>query len=514
MAEDYYKERVQAVSDLSNTIGNVLQQRFNAQQAEDFTRNELARFQEATANFQQMVGTFEDPNQMGQAFLDWHHNTMMPFLTQATTKYSNNPQIQNIAQGIYKGSMDGLNQFMGFQKGASEIQENQAQARAADANARQSEAAVSRSEALLPHEIAGKQADVQETGARIGLLKAQTNRANAEAVAAGQKGMADRFIIPPNASPAEARVFARQMQPKLAKEYDTQTVTQLALREVQRRRGMPRPDGLVWGEQQSGAEGVLSDAQVAEDILRQSPQFDKLLEAGRLSQVMGPEFLNQFQGYYDDVAPALQGSGSPPLPEELAGRLQGTQDTGTVLSVLMATPKRALSGLNTENVDSFVNESLSEMQDPREMGPIFQSMFETGARVDEFNKVRDPNGNEIKSYDDLLKSLREQYQYRVMGNLVASDVKSRPTREAMAKIGAAAIQRFAPLVAQRVGIELPKRQPKQKGLVAEASDTFARILRSVGISGDDEEEVSLTSTRKPKKSLIEADSDMVSLTGK
>jgi len=479
MAENYYDQRAEIAIGGAGVIGQILKNRFHAQQAQDFVSNELSQFQQATAAFTQGLGTIEEPDMMGQAFLDWKTNTFMPFVTQAAVRYSGNPQIMTIVQEVSKANMEGLDQFMNFRKEGREQAESEAKVGLLGAQT---------SEANATTGLRGAQ--TREADARAALLRRQAAAVGAE------KG--PKWVIPPDAPPAVQRMFARQMPQDRAEALDNQTVEKAALSIIRQNNGKPRPDGLIWGEPKP--EGVTPDIQVAADLFKDSPYYEMTIEGGRISSMLGQGALFQHQGYYDPAMGFLVGEGGPALPEEYSGKLMGNQDFATTLSVMMGVPKKQVAGtFSTGSVNEFIQNDLAEMNDPAELGPSFQSLFRDSINQNEFGKIKTFDGQEVKNYADLVAQLSRIYEDRILNNKVANNSGSANTRNQVRQLGRAAIQRFAPLVAQRVGIELPPRQ-KRSFLDAIGGK---ELKLSLGLGGTPRPAPSSTSEPPPDTVVIE-----------
>ena len=87
---------------LGQGVGQILRNRFLQQQADDFKNNELAAFQEASAQFGQRISMIEDPNQQVQALMDYKNSVMLPFITNTSMKYQNNDIIMNTAKMVFE----------------------------------------------------------------------------------------------------------------------------------------------------------------------------------------------------------------------------------------------------------------------------------------------------------------------------------------------------------------------------------------------------------------------------
>src|SRR3990167_8732727 len=116
MDPETYKQVIDASGD---AIGSLLRNRFHSKQAEMFASNELAKFQAESAAIQDGFNKFTDPNSddFANAFRSYQNGVVMPFMTQASMKYGENPQIMRVVQQIDKANRDGLDMFLNVQKG-------------------------------------------------------------------------------------------------------------------------------------------------------------------------------------------------------------------------------------------------------------------------------------------------------------------------------------------------------------------------------------------------------------
>lgn len=430
----------QSIASLGQTFGQILQDRFNAHQAQDFINTDLAQFQQATAAFYQGIGEIEDPDTLAQAFTDWKNNTFMPFMTRSAVKYSGNPMIMGILQRVDEGNRNGLDNYLSIQDAAYERSQRGAQ--------EQRQAAET--------ELIGAQAGTQRERQR--LLRAQRQQIEEEAQAQQAPSQMKNLIVPPGATWAEARMFIKQAPLDRAEAIDKQTLNRAALRYIEQNRGKNRGDGRVWGETPQGDEttGVISDAALAKRLIGESPIYPRLLEMERGRAWVGEEFIaNAPEGYFDATKQFLYG-GSPTLPEESAVKMAGDQDDRTVISMLTGSNPRSMPETWT-SIDSFIDETVREADSPEQLGPFIQSVFDEAVERDEFGKVRSADGTVIEDYEGLIQALTAQFGQRVTRQLVEPTTQSAPTRKKVNRIGIAAIQKFAPIIAQRMGIEVPRK---------------------------------------------------------
>src|SRR5689334_14825872 len=106
----FTKDQGDQLQGVVSDVGDLLRERFQVKQAEAWTGNDLAKFQSDTAAFYDSIKSFRDPDSddMANAFRQYQSNVVMPFMTQAALKYSDNPRIMAAVQAIDKSNRDGL----------------------------------------------------------------------------------------------------------------------------------------------------------------------------------------------------------------------------------------------------------------------------------------------------------------------------------------------------------------------------------------------------------------------
>lgn len=451
------KEEKQLFTTAGLTIGKILQDRFEAKQAEDFIGNELAQFQQASNSFHEQVGAVEDPDQMAQMFSQWKDSVFMPFMNNAAGRYPKNKRIMEIVRQIDDANKKGLDEFI---KPSSDLP-GQGTPEGGDE---------------FESERMEKAQKLEKGEASIGYTKALTGQAQMNTWKASPEGqMFSRLTgatIPINAPPAIQRDFVRQMPEKEAKPIDDQTRERAAsnLIAAYKRNQTLRPDGQVWGK--TGNEA--SDKQLALEEVMKSSNYDLLIEGSRIAATLGPQALDNFGGLYDAVKSSIQGTNPVLLPEELAEstKLRGEQDPATILSVILAQPKENVT--QYASIEDFIS-TVEEMEDPAQLGPSFARTFDAAVFSDHKVLKNSYTRQPIKTWDELQQALREDYKNRILVNRVSNDAASRRTLKQAAAIGEAGIQRFGPEIAKKFGINVP---PPPKSFFEMALDQMANTFLS------------------------------------
>lgn len=420
-------------SQAGQTIGNILQTRFYDKQAEDFINNELPEFQKASETYHNMMAQVDmEKNPMGlkSTFDDWRNKVVDPFVYKMSTRYGRNEKIMKIVTDVQNRMNKELGDFISFDKEAGE-----AQAR--------------------PGERA-------KTAQETKTLAAQEEYYRRQAQAKGEGFHETEFEkrlanmpIPPDSTPAQQRYFANQPN-EAWKGVDAQTNELLAdqfVRQMKQNNAI-RPDGKPWGQTNISLPeaGLLSDKELALQEIKKGANYSKEIEYGRI-KTAGPWVRYMHQGYYDDVAGIWEGQGSVLLPEEMqrATQLRGNQDAATILAVITGSNKNNFSGI--EKIEDYSN-AIENMDNPSQLGGSIATTFATTVKSDH-GILTDMSGQPIKTYGDLKRALMQNFNARVVDNLVGDDPSSAKTRKQVEKLGEMAIIKFGPDLAAQYNIEIP-----------------------------------------------------------
>lgn len=466
---------VRNIEKAGDRIGGILQERWQTKQAEDFMQNEFQMFQQATAQFQNSLAAIEDGDQLAQSFTQWKNNTLMPFMANATAKYSSNPKIMAIAEKIFEANKQGLQEYLSVEEAGRERELQTPIEEERRLRAREREAG-----------IQAKEAGVEERQASAALKRAQAGAVSREE----KPDPLSQSVIPPERlntiSFSEARHLVND--PRFAQwkaSIDERTNTAAVSRIVSENIGKEKPDGTKWGEYPE------KDTADATRIWASSPQWSKTMEAARL-QAAGYS-LDRAQGYYDDVKKFLQGAGSPLTPEEITPPIKSDANESMVLGRMLSSTSDNMRqmGWNFESVDGFIKNTLPDLPMSetgyRMLGPHVTTVLESGAFRDAdgapMARLETPTGSvqqvPLNNYQDLVKALKLSWYRRVTEKQFSPEATRH--KENSNKFGDAVIRRYAPIIARRIGIEVPKRVLTE---IERASEpTLLKLLRPIGELG-------------------------------
>lgn len=447
MATDYDRNLQQTWKEAGQEIGGILKDRWQTKQAEDFQQNEFQMFQQATSDFQNNLAVIEDGDQLAQAFVQWKNTTFMPFITNATAKYSGNERIMNMVQQVVDANNQGLEEYMSIEE-------------AGHKRAGRDEAEV------LETRQAESKLDYEAAGAEERRASAQRQRAMATATRREAKlEPLQREVIPREQLASIGLAEARQLinDPRFAEwkqAVDQKTDTAAVNRIITDHIGEEKFDGTKWGQNPERDEAD------AKRMWADSAMWQKTAEAARL-QAAGYS-LDRAQGYYDDVRKFLERGGTPLTPEEKQPPLKSSATDSIALGRIFATNTEGMraQGWEFDNVKGFINNTLTDLpateEGYRQLGPHVTSVLEGAAFRDAdgtaMSRLALPNGEvrqfPIRNYTDLVKALRISWHSRVTDKQFAPDATRHRTNSRT--LGNAIIRRFAPAIAQRIGLTVPK----------------------------------------------------------
>ena len=453
-------EDKQLFSGAGKTIGNILQTRFYDKQADDFMNNEMLEFQKASESYQNMMAAVDfekDPNGLKRSFDDWRNKVVDPFVYKMSTRYGRNEKIMRIVTDVQNKMNAEMGEFIKFDKAAGEAE--------------------------------ARPGEREKTAQEKDTLAAQAEYYRAQANNEGKEGRTPeteyekrlaKMPIPPWANPYEQRYFANQPS-EVWENVDKQTNELLADRLVKqlKEQNAVRPDnGKTWGETSNSQPelGITSDKEYAlQELVKKSANYTKAIEAGRV-RTAGPHALYMHDGYYDDVMGLWEGGGSVLLPEEKARatQLRGNQDASTILAVITGSNKNNFQGL--ESVKDYAD-TIENMESPAQLGGPIATTFESALRYNHGVLV-DTKGRRIKTYADIKEALMDNYNDRVISNLIADEPGSAKTKQEAILLGQMAIDKFAKQLADKHRIEVPASELDKA--VGTTLTSFGRYLLKRG----------------------------------
>lgn len=529
-----------ALAQYGQQIGQILQNRFFQSQAEDFAANELAKFQQANVEFQNSIEKIKDGDEMAAATQGWYQNTIQPFMTTTAIKYGRNPIIMSAVQNIDKSFREGMDMWANLQKTGAEQELSGARAEQARASAGAQEATADLQRGrleMLPQEKEKIGAEIGATRALTEQRKATAARQREETRLLGQpkaEDLSDAFLIPPGTSPEETLARARNLErisPKVVQKLDEEVMVTLANNYIQERRGMPRPDGGVWGGAPTGALTTpkdIEDAKAAERGLAlqqirrrmRGEEWQKLLNANRIAKIKGPEYLDLYGNYFDQQKQML-GNMKVELPES-GMELTGNEDSRQIVQALTAASGQTLNELQITGPEDFIqlmNETRTLAEVP---SPTIQTVINESATVDEYGNLIATDGSRIRNYEELQLEMLNQAKLRILESFQKDEkyyslmrkaqealdknnikkanemqqqavkyILSKPAAKEYMKIMTAAIGRFAPQKAKdALGTDpqrlrmfgLPEEEPSLLGRYAtKKAEQVKGLLKDIGI---------------------------------
>lgn len=440
----YSKEHRDDLSTFGQQMGQLLTNRFQAQQVDDFINNEFSQFQNQQVQFYQALGTIEEPDQLAQAMSDWHYNTLMPFITKNSMKYATNPRIMEGLKAAADAHSKGFDDFIQAGQLANQTRQVDAQI---DVEGKKADAYVS---------LTGQQ--IRESKAQEAANYATARYRNAQAANVGK----NKIKFTPGADLATTVAEAQALDPKITggkDGLDARTARTETNAYIAAHKNEIRPDGRRWGE--PTAEGEPTEQEMAMSILTANQgDWQKKIIKGRIVQMhpYGPEAVKDpaFGGYFDEDGPFAS--------KNAMATLRGAVPPPTLISVITATPVNELPP-EANDVKGYVENVVRKANDPAQLGGHFQSMFlQGGLRRNEHNQVVDSAGTvldfdekDLRGNEEKLKQALLVEYVRKVRPLIADDAMSQRARFDADLIGAEAIARFLPQVAKR--LEVPVRQP-------------------------------------------------------
>lgn len=407
---------------LGRGVGRILQNRFLAQQAEDFKQNELAAFQQASAQFGQEFGMIEDPDKAVQALMDYKNSVMVPFITSTSLKYANNPTIMNTAQQVFK---------MGPQ---------------------------------LQDYISGKQLGIDQQNADTARMQAEAQRQEAGTRAqALKRDMETEGPIDPNMAPSELLKRIRNMPLQEAQFVDNSTLNSAAEAYADARGSQYDPQRKTqFGNFRNSIKtdnGIIEgDVDRARAMIEGNAEMKaRMIEFGRgVAKIGLPAMLQKFPGQYDDIAPYF--THQVPEPPEI--QMRGSVPDKVIAGVLMNTPSNQLGDIG-ETVDKYT-EWIKQQKDPIALGDRFYSTMASAIRSDgkvlfaggTNQRLEFPEDSPNENRTKLQKLLRAHFDREITDKMVANDKTSGNTRRKLGQIRDAAIDQFIDNVAAQHGITI------------------------------------------------------------
>jgi hypothetical protein len=319
-------------------------------------------------------------------------------------------------------------------------------------------------------DIGAAEALTEERQATAGLRRAQAAGVAKEVEEEGWP------TLPTNAGLLEAKNAVRNVRvshPERVAIIEQRADAMAIGRIISEKMGQDKPDGTKWGQDS------VKDQQDAQIEWAASGNRGKVLEAAVATE-LGFN-LNAAQGYYDEAQMALEGTGSPLLPEEKVKPLKAGAKPNAWFGRIFATTSEDLRqrGFNVENMEDFIDDTLDDLPQTetgyRQLGPHVTTVLEqTVVRDPEGLPVSKVTGEPVKNYGQLGRHLMANWDARVSGALI--DPGATALKSQTQHLGKAIVAKYAPVIAMRLGIPLPKpivNKMKRKG-----EPFFLKLLRS------------------------------------
>lgn len=360
----FTKEQQEELRSFGQGIGAILTDRYQAKEAENFSATELARFNAETAAFNEILGTFQDPtsDELSNSFRQYQHNTLMPFITQASMKYANNPRVMQVVQQIKDANDQGFDQFMNIgklsvaQRGVSVEEDREFR------EGEKQEAEEGRAQELHPLQKTHLEAQTE-------LVQAQTGYYN-RMPTGGKKGEEEPKTF--------ADVLAAERSSKNATEkykLDQRTMSDVISRIVTKNNGKLYPS-------KTGTWGSDPDKNQAEalDYLRQKDLLQDVTTAGRVAFRLGKSeevVRNLYEAGLNVEALALVFPDLPIMENAEFGARAKIDDKVSdvdIVSVITGTPQSA--AFNFSNLENFYEDAVDNMKSYNDLPPQLRQIFE------------------------------------------------------------------------------------------------------------------------------------------
>jgi len=444
----------------AETIGGILRDRFNSKQAEDFIANEMQQYSQLTAEFNNSLGTFEDGDSMGAAFLKYQNDTSA-WAASNSARYANNPRIKGAIDQVMNAQLKGLDDYMKIEQyGDDKSHREEAEA----LGTRKIEAEIGASEASSTRSLAG----ARESDARTKAINEELE----------QKG--SNIGIDANAPLGDVRQKVRSLyasHPVLAKSWGMMADDKAVASLVKRSAGKKRSDGQTWGVDSE------SDWKFAQSEWLASANRPKVQEA-YIAKQLGYE-LNNAEEYFSDVMGAL-GSGDPRLPEERQTPLRAGASETDLMTRVFATEQSDLVGRDYQigSVAGFVKNTLKDLPRStagyRQLGAHVTSILEETVKADADGQLIDvTTGKPIRTYADLRTRLQVAWNLRGSGALV--DPSATALKTSADVLGRAIIAKYAPVIAHNLGVPIGKAEAQK--IKQDDAWLGAKLLRKLGDVG-------------------------------
>lgn len=459
-------EQREKMYEAGEVIGSVIQDRYDTKQAENFVQNELATYFARATEFTNSLGTFETGDQMAQAHMQFQQDTMA-WTAAATAKYGNNARIQTIVQEILAKNMEGMDEYIkteayGEERGKrGQMEEERLEER--ERAGRKAEADIG----FRGAETERSEASAAESRARAGLLTAQAG-------AVGEEAAGAKFpTIPAGTGLGEARQalknalvnkdFGPMIQSKVAQG------EQAAIhRMVQGRMGQEKANGRLWGDKPE------EDLAQATSEWAAHPLRQKTIEALGL-RAMGYDIHDaSVGGYFDDLGSFVEGG---PLPGDRTRKIRpGATDRHVLTRILGMPNSKAMIARGMElEFKPFIEDTLDEtpqsVQGYRSLGPLVRNVLENTVITDEHNKpVLAADHTPVTTYPQLVKKLNDAWRIFVVERNLDPDAYTAVTNTQ--NLGKEIIKKYAPVIAPKLGIPVPKSlETKYTGILGAAVET-------------------------------------------
>lgn len=441
---------------LGKGVGQILRNRFLQQQAEDFKNNELAAFQQASAQFGQEVSMIEDPNQQVQALMDYKNSVMVPFITTTSMKYANNEIIMNTAKSVFE---------MGPQ---------------------------------LKDYISAGQLRNDTERLEVDRMNAETNKLEAQN-RSKLLGLQIQEATPISANLPSGKLIEmlRNMKGPHVEEMDDSTLNSVAEADATSRTGQFDPIRKTqfgnFRQTRKDADGNVfqGDVDRSKAILSENAELKaRILEFGRGVRMIGLDaMIQKFPGQYTDIIPYF--TGQVEAPPEI--QMKGAVPDKLIAGVFMNLPSAQMPG-DFQSVDQYT-QWIKTQSDPAVLGDRFYSAMSSAIRAEgkvlfvdrpgkgsqrlEFSET-DYSGNRTK----LKKIFQDQFDREITDVIVADDKSSITTRRKLGQIRDTAIDQFIQDWADLYGVKVKAPRAaagRTKSEVDPDEGRLDRALRTIGI---------------------------------
>lgn len=380
MAGIFSPQQQQTLNEAADTVGSIIRDRFEAKEAEVFQNNELARFFAESASFNENLPTMETPEALSNSFKQYQNNIFLPFITQTSAKYANNPRIMTVIKDIKERNDKEFDRFMKFAEFGLEQRRTQVEESREGRLAEQQTAEEGRAKELFPLQKQQAEANIEEAKARTSLYRAQA--------AEKEKETPTTFT-----GVLQYARNAKDLKNKL--EIDKRTENEIVARVISKNRGQLYPSKAgVWS---SNPDSEKQNRQEALDYLRQKGILKDVYTAGRVAAQLGPDNAIAEQLLRAGLDPEAVSMVFPQAPilyddpyKEVKGKIDDKISDQNTVSIITGLPHS--TEFNFPDLETYFDQSIARMNNYRDLPRPLQQIFDV-IKTDELGNMYVEAGN-------------------------------------------------------------------------------------------------------------------------